>query len=457
MTHNTYLFHLKQQTNMTNKQVFIGTTAHSVEQKQITMIEKGIIVVTNGIITAVETITDERSALRKLNIDGTAVITRLEEGQFLIPGFIDAHIHAPQFPNAGIGYDSPLLDWLKKYTFPLEMKYKDTDFARKVYTAVVDRTLSNGTTTAAYFATIHLESCVVLAEVVAAAGQRGLIGKVNMNMNCPPLYQESTEQSLKDTEIFVSTIHNMQNSLIKPILTPRFAISCNHELLKKLSDMAKNKDLHIQTHVSENKEEVEGVKKMFPHHNSYCSVYDDAQLLTPKTLLAHGVYLTDAEIKLLAERGSTIVHCPNSNISLQSGLCNVRKLMDAKVNVALGTDVSGGYSPSILDAIRSTIITSKALLFASQQKRYEPLSYHEAFYLATMGGAIALKMEDEIGNFIVGKKFDALLVDVKCKDSPMDVLHHLNTEDLLQKFLYTGDDRNICRVYINGHLVHSKA
>lgn len=426
------------------------------ERKQITIIEKGIIVVISGVITNVESITDEKSVLKKLNLNNTAVITRLEDSQFLIPGLIDAHIHAPQFPNAGLGYDSSLLDWLQKYTFPLEMKYKDIDFARKVYTAVVDRTLSNGTTTAAYFGTIHLDSCLILAEVAASAGQRALIGKINMNTNCPALYQETTEQSLKDTETFVNAIHNMKNSLIKPILTPRFALSCDHELHKKLGEMAKKHDLHIQTHVSENKKEVEEVKKMYPHHSSYCSVYDTAQLLTPKTLLAHGVYLTDAEIKLLAERRSTIVHCPNSNISLQSGLCKVRKLLDAHVNVALGTDVAGGYSPSVLDAIRSTIATSKALLFSAEQKHYEPLSYHEAFYLATMGGAIALRMEDEIGNFTVGKKFDALLIDVKCKDSPVDVLHPLDTGDLLQKFLYTGDDRNVRKVYVNGYLVNSK-
>lgn len=441
---------------MANKQVFIGTIVHSMERKQITIIEKGIIVVTSGVITTVESITDERNALNRLNINNAAVITKLEDSQFLIPGFIDAHIHAPQFPNAGLGYDSPLLDWLQKYTFPLEMKYKDLDFARKVYRAVVDRTLSNGTTTAAYFGTIHVDSCVVLAKVAESAGQRALIGKINMNTNCPALYQETTEQSLKGAETFVNTIHNMKNSLIKPILTPRFAISCDHELQKKLGEMAKKHDLHIQTHVSENKKEVEEVKKMYPHHSSYCSIYDTAQLLTPKTLLGHGVYLTDAEIKLLAERGSTVVHCPNSNISLQSGLCNVRKLLDAHVNVALGTDVSGGYSPSVLDAIRSTIATSKALLFSTKQKDYEPLSYHEAFYLATIGGAIALKMEDEIGNFTVGKKFDALLIDVKCKDSPVDVLHPIDTGDLLQKFLYTGDDRNIRRVYVNGCLVKSK-
>ncbi|KAK3930206.1 Guanine deaminase [Frankliniella fusca] len=362
----------------------------------------------------------------------------LRPGQMLLPGFVDAHVHAPQFPNAGLGYDKTLLDWLETYTFPLEARYADQDFAARVYDAVVRRCLSAGTTLACYFATIHPESSLELARCVVRAGQRALIGKVNMNVNNPDYYNESTEQSVDDTVSFVERLQQLQSPLVQPVVTPRFAISCDMDLMKKLAD----------THISENMGEIEAVRGLYQQCANYAEVYDRAGLLTSKTVLAHGVHLLEDELRVLAERGTSVAHCPSSNTCLRSGLCDVRRLLDAGVTVGLGTDVSGGPSPSILDAIRAALDTSIHVSFS--KKNYKPLNYQEVFYLATLGGAKALAMDSIVGNFAVGKEFDALLVSVPDPDLHIETLDSLQ---MLQKFLYCGSERSIKEVYVQGRSV----
>ncbi|XP_052119981.1 guanine deaminase [Frankliniella occidentalis] len=372
----------------------------------------------------------------------------LRPGQMLLPGFVDAHVHAPQFPNAGLGYDKTLLDWLQTYTFPLEARYVDQDFAARVYEAVVRRCLSAGTTLACYFATIHPESSLQLARSVVRAGQRALIGKVNMNVNNPADYNETTEQSVNDTISFVDRLQQLQSPLVQAVVTPRFAISCDMDLMKKLADLARSRNLHIQTHISENMGEIEAVRGLYQQCANYAEVYDRAGLLTSKTVLAHGVHLLEDELRVLAERGTSVAHCPTSNTCLRSGLCDVRRLLDAGVTVGLGTDVSGGPSPSILDAIRAALDTSIHVSFS--KKNYKPLNYQEVFYLATMGGAKALAMDNIVGNFAVGKEFDALLVSVPDPDLHIETLDSLQQ---LQKFLYCGSERNIKEVYVQGRSV----
>ncbi|KAG8231557.1 hypothetical protein J437_LFUL011735 [Ladona fulva] len=384
--------------------------------------------------------------------------------EFLMPGLVDTHIHACQYPNAGLGYDRPLLGWLEEYTFPLEAKYSDLKFAKKVYDSVVRKTLDCGTTTACYFSTIHTNGSMVLVESIIEQGQRALVGKVNMNTNHPDYYGETTESSLKETQNFIDLLLNKKNDLVKPVITPRFAITCDMKLMKELASLAKKYDIHIQTHISENIKEISFVKELFPDQESYGSVYDSAGLLTNKTILAHGVHLSDEEIKLLADRKSAISHCPLSNSHLKSGICNVRKLLQNGVKVGLGTDISGGCSPSIIQVMQGALASSVHLCFCcdeeSKELAYEgeyplALDYQEVFYLATLGGAEALAMEDKIGNFKVGKDFDALLVSMKDSSSPVDIHMPYETKELIQKFMYLGDDRNIKKVFVSGRLVKS--
>ncbi|GAB6026271.1 hypothetical protein CHUAL_012479 [Chamberlinius hualienensis] len=373
--------------------------------------------------------------------------------EFLIPGFIDTHIHAPQYANiGGIGIGEPLLDWLQKYTYPTEAGCKDLSVARSIFKKVVNRTLANGTTTAVYYSTIHLAASIALCDILEEEGQRAFVGKVNIDKNSPDWYCETTKSSVDDTQAFIENVVKRNNPLVQPIITPRFALCCSEELMKTLGELAKNNNLAIQTHISENKEEVRLVESQFPHCSHYTDVYSTTGLLTEKTILAHGIHLCDEEIDLIKLKGSAIAHCPTSNISLVSGLCDVRRILDNEIPIGLGTDVSGGYSPSILDAIRQAIATS-AIIAMNKGGSYKPIDYEEAFFLATLGGSQVIGLENKIGNFEVGKDFDALLVDPTVSDGPIDSFVNDNLKTRLKRFIYLGDDRNIKRVFVKGVLV----
>ncbi|KAG2388603.1 hypothetical protein C9374_000042 [Naegleria lovaniensis] len=404
----------------------------------------------------------------------------LKPSQLLIPGFIDTHAHAPQYFNSGLGLDMPLLEWLHTYTFPVESRFNDAEIANRVYRACVRRSLQSGTTTSVYFATIHNEASLKLAEITEELGQRAYIGKVNMDRFAPEYYCEETSKGIKDARKFVVDMMSKNFKLAKPILTPRFAVSCTEELMKGLADIAEEFDLPIQSHISENVNEVKLVKELFKNQSSYAGVYDEVKLLNHRTILAHGVYLTDEEINLLKEKKATIAHCPLSNFSINSGVLNVRKLLNRGVKVSLGTDYSGGYSVSMLNAIRNTLIASVSVTTDHIRNGKEStdddkcLSLDEAFYLATIGGATALNIENKVGNFEEGKLFDALVVDVEVADSMVDSFSDIypkifpaepslaQSQDTLtekrlkenfSRFIYNGDDRNIVKIFVQGNEV----
>ncbi|KAL6053019.1 hypothetical protein STEG23_023190, partial [Scotinomys teguina] len=371
-------------------------------------------------------------------------IRELSPHEFFMPGLVDTHIHAPQYAFSGSNVDLPLLEWLTKYTFPTERKFQSTELAEEVYTRVVRRTLKNGTTTACYFGTIHTDSSLLLAEITDKFGQRAFVGKVCMDLNdTVPEYKETTEESVKETERFVSEMLQKNYSRVKPIVTPRFSLSCTETLMSKLGSIAQTHDLHIQSHISENREEVEAVKSLYPGYKNYTDVYDKNNLLTSKTVMAHGCYLSEEELSIFSERGASIAHCPNSNLSYCVGFFSPT------------IDVAGGYSYSMLDAIRRAVMVSNVLLINKVNEK--SLTLKEVFRLATLGGSQALGLDSEIGNFEVGKEFDALLINPKASDSPIDLFYGDFVGDIseavIQKFLYLGDDRNIEEVYVGGKQV----
>ncbi|KAH8354550.1 hypothetical protein KR084_007806 [Drosophila pseudotakahashii] len=437
--------------------VFHGTIVHTKSFNDFETFENGFLVVDDGgkIIGVGHDFQQWVSSNPVWTKDLAEV--RLTDYQFLMPGFVDCHIHAPQFAQVGLGLDMPLLDWLNKYTFPLEAKFSDQLYAQQVYQSVVQATLRCGTTLASYFATNHLESTLILAREAVRQGQRALVGKVCSNCNSPDFYVETAEESASATLVFVTEMRKLGSSLVLPTITPRFALSCSKELLKDLGDIAKRFDLHVQSHISENLAEIEVVKGIFK--TSYAGAYDEAGLLTNKTVMAHGVHLEDDEIELLKSRGCSVAHCPASNTMLSSGLCDVQRLVNNGVTVGLGTDVSGGNSVSIQDALLRALDVSKHLDFFKKQNirgtgeakiqdpNYVQLKYKQALYLATLGGAKALSLDHLTGNFVLGKEFDALLVDVSVVDNPV---RKLNVDELVEKFIYTGSDRNILEVFVSG-------
>lgn len=395
---------------------------------------------------------------------------------------LDTHTHASQLPNTGLFGTTTLLDWLKTYTFPLESRFSSLSHARRVYKRAVTSTLSHGTTTCAYYATIHPESTKLLADICIEKGQRAFVGKVCMDCKdtCPDYYrEESAEASLNDTKAVVQHIRakDPKGDLVTPIVTPRFAPSCTKQSLSALGQFAKEESLPIQTHISENKGEIALVKQMFPECESYAGVYDSFHLLTPRTVLAHGIYLSEAEMELIKSRGTGVSHCPLSNTSLGSGICPVRKLLDHGVKVGLGTDVSGGGSCSILTAAREASGVSRLLANFEQANggseahtERMKLSVAECLYLATRGGAECLGLEKKVGAFEVGMEWDAQLVRLESVPEEGDddggeerviegIVHcwgNESWEEKVAKWMYCGDDRNTRKVYVKGRLVHER-
>ncbi|XP_025269141.1 guanine deaminase-like [Camponotus floridanus] len=427
------------------RQVFTGSMIHPDETGEIVFKESVTILVEDGKIIDVTENPDQE----KIDDFHADEVNNLSPGQFIVPGFIDGHIHAVQFPNLGLGYDKTLFDWLEAYTFPLEKQYTDQQFAEKVFDIVVRRGLQTGTTTASYFSCLYTEACVILAEKCSQFGQRAFVGKPNIDVPRDNGYYESTEKSIETTKAFIKAVEEIGNPLVRPIITPRQALKCTIELMQELAKIAKEKDLHIQSHVNETKDEVERVKEEFG--DTCTAVYDSTGLLTNKTILAHGIYLEDSELNTLAKRGTGIIHCPTSNINLKSGLCDVRRLKANNINVGLGTDVSAGSSYSILDEMRSVLHVSNSLFLTGHDN--VPFDYKDAFFMATLGGAKALTIEDKVGNFMAGKEFDALVIDLNAENNLLDNFTDYTLEENLQRFIYSGDDRNIVSVYVKGRKV----
>ena len=383
---------------------------------------------------------------------------KLSKTELILPGFIDCHIHAAQYVNAGCCLDCELLEWLNKYTFPSESKFTSLEHAKVVYTKVVSRTLSFGTTTACYLATIHNEASLLLAKTCSELGQRAFIGKVSRDRNSPDYYIEKTEDAINNAKKFIEDMKKIAGSdLVKPVVTPIFLPSCTHELMESLGKMAKEEEngILIQTHLNENENEILWVKELEPESKSYTHAFDNVHLLTKRTILAYCVHMTEEEIDLIKERESSIAHCPDSNFCLISGCCDVRHLLDKKIKVGFGTDVSGGPSPSIFYTMRNAFSCSRALYFEKKKKDkntdYKPLNVNDVLYLATEGGAKALGIDDKVGNFEIGKEFDGLFVNLT--KGSIDCFGHETIHDLLEKFVYLGDDRNVEKVFVKGKIV----
>lgn len=363
------------------------------------------------------------------------------KNQLIIPGFTDLHVHAPQFPNRGLGLDEQLLIWLEKYTFPEESKYTDLEYAKKVYTKVAQLFLRYGTTRAVVFGTIHNESTMLLMDIFNTFNIPSYIGKVNMDRNSPDFLQETTEESLNKTIAWINKTAN-QYEFVKPIITPRFSPTCTKELMYELAKIADLNNLAIQTHISENQDEVLLVKQLHPENKNYIDVYNDCNLLGNKTILAHCVYNTNEELAIMSEKGVYVAHCPNANYNLASGIMPLRKFLDMNINVGLGTDIGAGHEISIPQVMRSVIQSSK-IAWLDSDKKLAPVSLSEAFYLGTKSGG---SFFGKVGSFENGYEFDALIID----DTDLDIGFEKTLQERIERFIYTGDDRHIIKRFIKG-------
>jgi guanine deaminase len=377
----------------------------------------------------------------------------LSDDQFLLPGFIDTHVHAPQYQYTGTGTDTPLMEWLTKYTFPVEASFADTKVAARWYGLLLDRMLAEGITTAQYFATIHVPSTELFVDLIAERGQRAFVGLVSMDQNAPSDYvSPSTEACLQDAEAFIQSTLAKQLALVQPVVTPRFIPTCSLALLHGLGELAEKYGVRIQSHAAESLDEEAFVDQLFPGTRD-TQILRDTKLLNARSCMAHAVHLKDDELQAFADCGASIAHCPLSNFFFANGFLDVRRCWKQNVRVGLGTDMAGGYSPSMLRAIQTAVLTSKALEIAT--KGTDAMDFKDALWLATMGGAQALGLEDVTGSFAVGKSLDAIVVDPRGPQN-LDFADRDTSLDVVQKLLHNGDARNFHRVFVSGRLVHER-
>lgn len=387
-------------------------------------------------------------------------------GQVLLPGLVDLHIHAPQFPQLGTALGEPLERWLQAYTFPLEARFADTDYAAAVYDALVTTLLANGTTTAVYYGSRHLPATQILAETCLRYGQRALVGRVAMDHReqCPEFYRDpSATIAIAETRSLIDYIRGLSGNadgLVRPVITPRFIPACTDELLAGLGRLAAETGCHVQTHCSESDWE-------HAHVLERCGASDtDALasfgLLTRRTVLAHGNFLNETDLGLIRARQSGVAHCPLSNAYFANAVFPLRAALDKQVNVGLGTDIAGGAHPSMLDSARMAITASRMLETGVDPARAAPergragsrIGALEAFWLATAGGGIVLDLP--IGQFRPGYRFDALLLDASRPDGNLRLNPTDGPEQLLERIINTAGRADIGCVWVGGRVVHGR-
>lgn len=411
-------------------EIYRGHIVYSRNKDELVELSNGYIAVANGIIQGVYKELPKEYKDNRIIDFGNGVI---------IPAFSDLHVHAPQYPNRGIAMDKLLSDWLNDYTFPLESKYKDEEFAKQVYKAFVNDLIKHGTLHVVAFATIHNNATDVLINELENKGIQSYVGKVNMDKDSPSFLIETTEQSIKDTESFIKK--HINNKYAKAIFTPRFAPTCSFELLKELGELAKQYNIPTQTHIVESLWEKEEAKKCFDNCRCDMQIYDEAGLLNVKPFIAaHFIFPSEEDIKLLKDNYGYAVTCPDATTNVIAGIMPAGKLIDTGINLAIGSDISAGSYLGIYRQVASVVRLSKLKEF------YEPgnrtVHFNEAFYMATKsGGAIF----DKVGSLEPGYSFDALVID-GLEDSFMK----LSPSQLVERFCYAGDSHNIVHRYLRG-------
>jgi guanine deaminase len=365
-------------------------------------------------------------------------------GKIITPGFVDTHLHAPQIEMIG-SYGGHLLEWLNRYTFPTERKFEDPEHARRVARAFYSELLRNGTLTALVFSTIHREATDIFFAEAERRGFRAIIGKTMMDRHAPDYLLDATPQkSYDESRALLEKWHG--RGLLRYAITPRFAPTSTPALLECAGQLKREfPDAWVHSHISENRNEVQWVQELFPEAE-YADVYDRYGLLDERSVLAHGVWLTPEELDLLSRRGARISHCPNSNLFLGSGLFPLHRVLEAGVVVGLGTDIGGGTSPSLFNAMADA--------YKVQQIQNVSLSPFHLWYLATLGGARALTLDGETGSLEIGKSADFLVLDLGATPLlAMRTARASSLEDLLAGLIFMGDDRAVERSHIAGRIV----
>lgn len=367
----------------------------------------------------------------------------------IMPGFVDAHIHFPQYRMlAAPGKD--LLDWLSRFTFPEEARYGDRIYAAAAAEKFLDRLVTHGTTSAMVFSSVHRECADALFEAAGKRRMAIITGKTMMDRDVPAEVRDTPEEGAIESEALYRKWHGKDR--LRYAVTPRFAVTSSEAQLQVARDlMTALPDALMQTHLSESPGELARIRQLYPNDEDYTAVYDRFGLLSERSLFAHGIHLSDRECRRLSETGSIVAHCPTSNMFLGSGLMSMAHLGEAErpVHVALGTDVGGGTSYSMLATLGAAY---KVQMLAG----YRPTAF-ELFHLATRRNAGLLRLDGELGAIDPGKWADIVVIDPVATDvlaSRQELSQSL--EDMLFALAILGDDRAVRATYVAGRKVHER-
>lgn len=415
--------------------VLKGNICYSKNKKELYVTEHGCLVCEDGRSAGVYEVLPEKYKDYEIVDYGDRLI---------IPGMTDLHVHAPQYTFRALNLDLELLEWLDTNAFPEEAKYQNPEYADRAYEIFADDLKKSATTRACIFGTLHVDATLCLMEKLERSGLYTMVGKVNMDRNSPEyLIEADAEKSAADT---IRWIEESERRFChtKPILTPRFIPSCTDELMRKLGEIQKKTGLAVQSHLSENQGEIAWVKELCPESEFYGDAYDQFGLFGGdcRTIMAHCVLSSEEEIRRMKEKGVFVAHCPASNANLSSGIAPARAYLDAGLNMGLGSDIAGGTSLSIFEAMGDAVKCSK-LRWRICDDTLAPLTFEEVFYLGTIGGG---SFFGRVGSFEKGYAFDAVILD----DSNLRHPQELTVKERLERMIYLSDDRNIVGKYVEG-------
>ena len=412
---------------MSRNLILKGNICHTPEKDRLEIREDAYVVCEGGLCRGIfDTIPDKYLGMEIIDC----------AGKLIIPGLVDLHTHAPQFAYRGTGMDEELMGWLERYAFPEESRYADTGYAARAYGIVTEKLKRGATTRVVMFATIHPETTLILMDCMEKSGVVSYIGKVNMDRNASPeLTEENAARSAEDTRRFIRECASRGYRRTKPIITPRFVPCCTDELMEALGRIRKEYDLPVQSHLSENPEEIEFVRELAPEAAFYGDAYDRFGLFGKdgRTVMAHCVYSSPEEVQRMLDNGVWIAHCPGSNMNIASGIAPVRHYLERGLRIGLGTDVAGGDSESMFRAVTDAIRASK-MYWRYIDHNAKPLTFPEAFWLASKGGG---SFFGKVGSFEEGYAFDAVVLD----DSIEPSARALPLRDRLERAFYQRLDK----------------
>lgn len=424
--------------------VIRGNFFHYLDQSTLktpvfSYIKNGALIIENGIIK-------DLKPFNEIDIEPSYKIIDYGD-KLIIPGFIDTHTHYPQV-DVIASYGEQLLEWLEKYTFPTEVTLKNKKTSKDIAKFFIKEMLKNGTTTAMVFSTVHSEATKIFFKEALKRNLRVISGKVNMDRNAPPELLENYDDMTINTKKLIKKWSNKKR--LSYALTPRFAPTSTEKQLAFLGDIYKNNNnLYVQTHLSENKDEVLWIKELFKESKSYLDVYKYFNLVGGKSVFAHCIHLEDEDFQVLKDNGSAISFCPSSNLFLGSGLFNYARAKELEIPIGIGSDIGAGTSFSILRNLGDAYKICQL-----NKTSFSPL---EAFYCATLGGAKALSLDTKIGNFEKGKEADFIVIDIcatKLMRRRASSLQEIS--ELLFLLMTLGGEENITATYIMGKKLYSR-